>query len=235
MFKDVYEVYIKDTDSKKQYFYGVTTKNDISQKLKQDSLRGGIGWGIQAIVQSEKEITFKVDTLFHNDSIYSIQSGKDFIKGTKSLQFAETVKAESTKIAIKGTAVGTSAIVVNSSGQQAVGVIAVKDVTVAEPALFIKDGEMYKVLYTKENTEVEILDLAVNGFPKSYYVELHTIGYNPKTNKVAVDAYWVFPNAMPDGAIKGDVGGGNNSGDEMSFTAMANGDSYGEYIVIPRV
>jgi hypothetical protein len=237
MLQDVCEVFIKDLDNGgKQYFFGLTTKTDITQKLKQDMLKGGIGNGVVGVVQAEKEITFKVSTLLHNDPIFEIQSGTTFANGTITAQKNEQIVCtQAGKVTLTGTPkTGTTPIVMDAFGKAIVGTFTASAFTATTPA-DIAVGSTYTALYAFDATG-DILSLDSKKFPKNYYVELHTIGYDVNTNKVACDVFLAFNKCLPDGGINLGLESGKNAGDEISFTAqlLAGSSEYGKIAIIPR-
>jgi hypothetical protein len=228
--QDVAECFAKNTDDK-AYFFGLTSSNDITQTIAQNPIKGGIGNGIISLIQSEKEIKFTVVNAIHNDDIYAIQSGTEFTSGSYTVQKTEKCELATGKLTLTGTPVGTSAIVIDPEGTQTTGTIETKAITITGGT----DGDEYTVIYG-ESVTGQILDLKSDAFPKNHYVEMHTIGYDPESNAVVCDIYWVFDKALPDGGLKASLKAGTNATDEITFTAQLSkgSKSYGKYIVIPR-
>lgn len=231
---DTLEVFINDTSANKTYFFGLTDKANVTQSVKQDVLRSGIGSKVIAVLQSEKNIEFGVTTTLHNDDIYSIQSGSDFTTSTITVQKTESGKLTSGKIEITGTPKGGTVIVMDNTGKTITGTFATGEVSVTGGV----EGTMYDVIYSEDETNAQVLDLNSTAFPKNYSVQLHGIGYDPDKNTIVCDIYWLFDKAMPDGAFnfQGEKGGSPSS-DEIKFTAQTptGSNSYGKYVVVPRV
>jgi hypothetical protein len=229
--QDVCEVYLKDLSNSTPYFFGITTKNDITQKIKQDMLKGGIGNGIVGVVQSEKEITFKVSTLLHNDSLYEIQSGASFTSSTVTVQKNEVLKCVSGKLTMTGTPKGSAVVVFDSKGKVTTGTYATGVVTLTGGV----EGDYYTVVYPNDSTG-NVLTLDSKKFPKNYYVELHTIAYDVNTNQVVADIFWTFNKALPNGGLQAQYEAGKSNGDDIEFTAqlLAGNSEYGTYVVVPR-
>lgn len=228
--QDVCQAYVKDIATGKANFFGLTTKSEVNQKLKQTMLRASIGNGVVGVVQSDKEISFKVTNLFQNDSIYEMQSGNNLKAFTGNLQYTETLQCKATKVTLTETPIG-KVLVVDSHGKQLENTNTIKDVTITSGT----DGEFYTCIYSVAMTG-EAISLDAQTFPKNKYVELHTIAYDIDTNEVIADIYWVFYKALPDGTIKGGYEGGKNNESDIQFTAqLPKGLSeYGKYVVIPR-
>jgi hypothetical protein len=233
LMQDTLEVYLKDLDAGTAYFFGLTTEGEINQKIKQEMLKAGIGNKVVATVNSDKEMTFKVTTLFSNDSIIAMQVGKAMASGTATVQKSETLALSSGKLNLTGTVKTgtTSCLVIDAQGKTYTNTIATNVVTVTSGV----EGALYTAIYPTDVTGT-ILDLDSESFPKNYAVELHTIGYNPDTNKVLVDIYWQFAKAIPNGSLQKAYKAGQSTGDDIEFTAQtpANSKSYGKYISIPR-
>lgn len=234
--QDVCEVLVKEktlAGDGKLYFFGLTTKNDVTQKVKQEALKGGIGNGQIGLLQSDKEISFKVTTLLHNDDIYAIQSGNDFTDSTSiTLQKTEEVRcASATELVIVGTPKGDVVNVMDADGKEISGTFAEGKVAITGGVI----GALYTVVYPSDETG-EVLLLDSEKFPKNYEVQLHTIAYDIDTNDVTADIYWIFNKALPNGAISAQYEAGKGNGDEVEFSAQLDKGStlYGKYVVIPR-
>ena len=89
---------------------------------------------------------------------------------------------------------------------------------------------------TDEEVTGDILELRTDKFPKNYKVQLHGIAYDPETNKVVADIYYIFDKALPDGNIEETFEAGSNKTNEINFTAQVSEGtlSYGRYVVVPR-
>lgn len=236
MVKDTCEVYLKDLTSGKQYFFGITSKGEVTQKVKQDILKGGIGNGVVGVVQSDKEITFKVSTLLHNDGIYEVQSGALVKDGTATVQKTESIQcAKAGELSLVGTPKGTAIVVMDETGKQIAGTFATGKFTSTQPT-DLAVGAVYTAVYPTDVTNAEILTLDSKLFPTNYYVELHTIAYNVNTNQVTSDIFWQFYKALPDGGLKAQYDAGKNNGDEINFKAQlpVGSSEYGQYVVVPR-
>lgn len=233
LLQDVAEVYIRDTVTSKAYFFGITTRNEVNQTIQQTVLKGGIGNGVRGVIQSDKEIKFSVTTLFSADDLKAIQSGKDFVSGSITVQDNEVVECAGGKLTITGTPkTGTTPVVFDAHGKAISGTFADKTFTITGNAV---EGALYTVVYPVDVTG-DILSLDSKAFPKSYYVEMHTIGYDPDTMEVICDIYWIFNKALPNGSLQEAYEAGRQVGSDVEFTAMlrAGETEYGKYVVIPR-
>lgn len=234
------EVFTINNTTNKVFFCGLTTKADVTQKVKQDEIRGAFGNAVLAVIQSEKTVEFDVTTALHNDDIFAIQSGTDFASTTFTIQ-----KAENLTMTVASGTTGTITV----TGTPKTGTVTVKDPTsgkvigtsnaVADKVVTVTGTGMttqvVTVLYAEDKSNVDVLDLKQDAFPQGQYVQLHSIAYDKKKNTVIADIYWTFPEALPDGSINGQYEAGKNNGDTIKFKALADDlGSYGKYCIIPR-
>lgn len=89
---------------------------------------------------------------------------------------------------------------------------------------------------TEEEVNGNILDLDADKLPKNYKVQLHGIAYDPETNVIVADIYWIFNKALPNGNLEETFEAGTNKTTEITFTAQVptGSSSYGQYVVVPR-
>lgn len=233
------EVFALNNSTGKVFFCGLTTKAGITQKVKQDMIKGGIGNGLIAVIQSEKDIEFDVATAIHNDELYGIQSGAEFATGTYSVYKTEivdmTVATDTGTCTVTGSPKAGTITVVDCKGVKSTGTCTTHTVTVAKPSSGTLTAGKATVTYQEDITNASILDLRKDQFPQGHTVQLHSIAYDPKTNVVVQDMYWTFPNAISDGAINSSYEAGKNVGDTVKFKALADDSgSLGKYVVVPR-
>jgi hypothetical protein len=231
--QDVCEVYLKDlSDPTKVFFFGITISNEVTAQIQQEVLRGGISNVVYGVAQSNKEMSFNVKTLFHNDDLYSIQMGSNFSSGSTIIQKSEQGTVSAGKVTITGTPQGTACVVIDGLGKQYVGTYATGQVTITTPP---SDGTVVTVVYPSTVT-AQILDLNSKTFPKNYYVELHTIAWDIDKNTVVADIYWVFEKAMPNGGLTASYEAGKGNGDDITFTAQCKvgSSSFGKYLTVAR-
>ena len=243
--QDTLELYLQGLGtSKKEYFFALTTNADISQQIKQDVLRAGIGNGAVSTIQSDKDITLKITNLLHCDDFMEIQQGTEFENSISiPVHFTEEIEAEeSGKITVENFKNNenrdkwTSAILILPNGENKNVTINVDEVGGAKITdEDIKAGEIYKVVYNAEKVG-NVLDIDAKTFPKYFYAEAHTIAYDTVSNEVVADIYWIFNKMLPDGKFSTGNKAGENTPEEMTLKAMTglNSSSYGKYVVIPR-
>lgn len=91
------------------------------------------------------------------------------------------------------------------------------------------------VTATESTVTGDVLDFKADSFPKAHHVELRTIVYDPDTNEVVGDLYFIFKKGLPSGALAEAFQAGNKTS-EIAFTALVDEDgNYGQCIFVPRV
>jgi hypothetical protein len=165
-----------------------------------------------------------------------MQSGRDFANGNITVMASESaICSVAGKVNVTGTPKNGTVMVQDSHGKQIAGAFATGAFT-ATTASDIAVGSAYTIFYAVDKTSVPILTLDSKSFPKSYYVELHTIAYDIDKNVVTADVYWQFNKALPNGSLSAQYEAGKGNGDDIEFTAqlLAGNSAYGNYVVIPR-
>lgn len=103
--------------------------------------------------------------------------------------------------------------------------ISISDVTVGE------DGTITE---TPKTVTGDVLDFKADSFPKAHHVQLRTIVYDPDTNEVVGDLFYIFKKGLPSGALAEAFQAGNKTS-EIAFTALVDEDgNYGQCIFVPR-
>ncbi len=81
------------------------------------------------------------------------------------------------------------------------------------------------------------IDVEPNSFGKVLEdMQLHTLAYDPVTEKPVADVYWIFSSVIPDSNFEQVLGLGANNVQSTKFTPrIPSGETdYGKYIIIPR-
>jgi len=87
---------------------------------------------------------------------------------------------------------------------------------------------------TESTVAGDVLDFKADSFPKNHHVQLHTIVYDPDTNEVVADLYFIFKKALPSGALAEAFQAGNKT-TEIAFSALVDEDgNYGQVVIVPR-
>ena len=235
MVKDVLEAFVID-DNGKSYFYGATEEGNISQSVNQETLTAGIGNKVQAVLQTQKEVTFTVQNLFHSDNFLAMQSGSNFTIGARDTMHKEIVVAVENLGSIQCTITGTPkndiVYVADKFGVNYPATFSAGVVTITTGGVV---GELYTISYLVTNATVSVLPFVADKYPTAKHIQLHGIAYDPKTNIVVADIYYDFKLALPDGNVDRAYGKGSNTPDSVTFTTLEDDSgNYGEYYVIAR-
>ncbi|HHY96859.1 MAG TPA: hypothetical protein GYA04_02365 [Acholeplasma sp.] len=103
--------------------------------------------------------------------------------------------------------------------------IQIQDVTIGS------DGT---VVATNKTVAGDVIEFKADSYPKVHSVQLRTIVYDPDTNEVVGDLYFIFDKGLPNGALNEAFEAGNKTA-EISFTALADEDgNYGKCVFVPK-
>lgn len=211
----------------------------ISQSLGiDDKIYGGIGNKPLAIMKGQKEVSSTLRNSFYDKSFLSmtqgvsVESGKATVyKTEKGLKVAENGGALS--VTITGNPIGGTVLVTDKMGETVPAAVATKSVTIPEG--LATAGELITVRYQEEVTG-DIVRLDGDKFAEAYYLEYHTIAYDPATNKVVKDIYIQLDHVVPGGDFELSFENGNAIAPEITFEAMVEPgtESIGRVIEVDR-
>ena len=231
--KDVYEAFLKNSDTGRWYFIGLTTKADTQTKVNSDLIRGGIGNGIIANLYLTKDITIDITTSIHYDDVYSIQEGAAFRAGGFAIPktLTATVATNSFTLAGVDVPIGNVVVVEDINGIQSNGVF--NPATRVVTTTGLTDGAI-TVFYSETEASAQILDITKTQFPINHELWLHSIIYK-KNGKLLANTYRHYYATAPDGNVNDTAEAGKNNADAIKLTALVDDATgkYGEYVVIP--
>lgn len=232
---DVCEVIAIDEENDKTYFFGLTATNGVNQTIDTTPINGGIGNKRIASINSNKNISIDVTTAIHDDNIYAIQSGGLFSDGAITVLRSETKQAEDDEgtisVEIDGTPLDT-VTVLDKNGKEVAGTFSTGTITITSGTA----GQYYTVIYEEVQSTASLLDLNAEEFPKPHKLQLHTIGYDPDSEQIIADIYWIFSKAKADGNLNATYNAGENQQDSLKLNCEVpiGATSYGSYVVVPR-
>ena len=231
--KDVYEAFLKNSDTGRWYFIGLTTKTDTQTKVNTDMIRGGIGNGIICQLYLTKDITIDITTSIHYDDVYSIQEGSAFRTGGFAIPktLTSTVATNSFVLAGVDVPIGNVVVVEDINGIQSNG--AFNPATRVVTTTGLTDGAI-TIFYTETEASAQILDISKAQFPVNHELWLHSIMYK-KNGKLLANTYRHYYATAPDASVNDTAEAGKNNTDSMKLTALVDDATgkYGEYVVIP--
>ena len=234
--KDTSEVFLKSVDDGKFFFIGLTTKAATTTKVTQTLERAGLGNGVVAVINTQKDVTIDVATGLHYDSIAELQNGTKF--STKAFVIPMHLNGAiiSNSFTLSGTdiPVGNVVVVEDINGIQATGTFNSGTRVVTTTGL--ADG-VVEIYYTITQSNTQVLDITKDNFPLNYEMWTHTISYDAKSNRLLTNIYRHYYKVMPDGNESDTSEAGKNNPDTIKFTALIDDiqgtGKYGEYVVIP--
>lgn len=239
LINDTADVVFKRKSDNKVIFTAEAQLASISQQIQEEKLKGGIGNKTIALLRSDKEITLKVkNALFDLDWLSMTQGVAVQASGTATVYAKEDNLAVSGSgsltATMTGTPVGTAVTIINAKGDTQSTTVAVKAITV--PNGFAVAGDKISVLYQTSVTG-NVLSLDSKKFSEQYYVEYHTIEYDPSTNTVSADLYIQFDSVLPSGQFDLQFENGNALSPELDFTVLtpASASEMGRVIEVKRV
>lgn len=100
-----------------------------------------------------------------------------------------------------------------------------------------EDPDTGAVTATPKTVAGDVLELETGSIPKYSELQLRTVAYDPETNEVVADIYYIFDRVSPQGEFEHSFGMGDNNVQDVSFQALVptGKESYGRYVIVPRV
>jgi hypothetical protein len=197
----------------------------VEQKIKEEKIKGGIGNGDVAILRTDKEVTLKVRNAIYDTSWLEMTAGVEYESKTNTVYYTEKglVLTSGAVTLTKVPKDTTSVILVDSVGKQFTAVY--EDVGKTATITGGVDGDVYLALYQIDIAASQTLSIDVTKFAENYYVEYHTIAYNPETNNVDKDIYWQFDKVLPVSQFNISFEAGKNYSPEVEFNILTNPNS----------
>jgi len=233
---DVCDVVARRLSDNKIVFWGEAQTNDISVKVQEDKIYGGIGSMLLASLQSQREIDFKVSNAFFDSSYLEMVLGSDFANVTSNTVWAKenNLTMTSGKITIVGTPITNSIItVIDPNGNTYSGTFSASQVSVTGAT----DGPGYTVLYQTSVNTGNVLSIDCTKFSQAWALEAHTIEYQPNTQKIIADIYFQFDSVIPAGNFDISLQNGKTAkAPEITLSVLRpiGSNVYGRVIQVPR-
>lgn len=118
------------------------------------------------------------------------------------------------------------------------------EILIGEEFKSVTDVEIQKVVEaedgtitaTPETVSGNAIELESTAIPKNAKLQLRTIAYDPETQEIVAEIFWIFDKVSPAGEFTQTFGMGQNNVQEVTFNALVpNGKtSYGRYIIVPK-
>lgn len=100
----------------------------------------------------------------------------------------------------------------------------------------VVEAEDGTVTATAETVAGNAIELESTSIPKNAKLQLRTIAYDPDTQDVVAEIFWIFDKVSPAGEFTQTFGMGQNNVQEITFNALVpkGKTSYGRYIIVPK-
>lgn len=100
----------------------------------------------------------------------------------------------------------------------------------------VTEAEDGTITATPESVAGNAIELESTSIPKSAKLQLRTIAYDPDTQEVVAEIFWIFDKVVPAGEFSQTFGMGQNNVQEITFNALVpkGKTSYGRYVIVPK-
>lgn len=235
---DTADVVVKRKSDGHVFLTAEAQLTSISQTLGiNEKIYGGIGNKGLFIMKGQKDVTATIRNAFYDGEFLAMTQGVSIEENGDVVVYKREDNLEvsdSLEVTIVGTPVGDEVYVRNPDG-------VVKSATIAGQVVTIPDGfaaakDIVSVTY-QEQTQGDVIEIESDKFGEAFEVEYHTIGYNPKTNKVEKDIYVQLDHIVPNGDFELSLENGTALAPEFTFDALVkpNTNQIGRIIEVPRV
>jgi len=234
--QDTADVFYHFANGDTRYFGCMNTAN-LEKTVDTEDIRCGIGFGLASIMYSNPDMTLTFTPAFWNDFFIEDATGDTFTSGESVNvwdyeQGNAVLDTTDATVAITGTPVDDIVKVQDSKGKFYPATYTTSTVTIAGGAALA--GQVVTVSYKKAVTG-DVLEFRTDNYPKVHGITLRTIAYDPDTNEIVSDLYFVFDRVLGDGALSLGLAGATNSITEISARVLpTNGNLFGKYIVVDR-
>lgn len=99
----------------------------------------------------------------------------------------------------------------------------------------IEETEDGLVTATSTKVKGDAIEFISGSIPKNAQLQLKTVAYDPDTNDIVADIFYIFDKVSPSGEFTHSFGMGTNNVQEISFKALVpkGKKSYGRYAIVP--
>lgn len=231
--QDVCDVVFKRKSDGLVIFTAEAQLAGIDQTIKEDKVKGGIGNRTISVLRSEKEQKLKVKNAIWDTKWLEMSNGVVMSSKSNVVYKKETgLVSDGTGVTIEGTPMVDGDIqVIANDGTMVEGTFAVDKIT----ATGLVNGDRYTALYEIEVT-ADTLEMKSDVFSENYEVQYSTIQYDPITNVVQADIYWVFDTVTPSDNWSMQFQSGQVIAPELDFTVLTpvGSNVIGKLIEVPR-
>lgn len=226
---DTADVTITDKKTGKVILNAVAQHAGITGSVSEEDLKAGIHNKKVYKIRTDKEVELSMKSAFASLEYWAMQQGVEVKEGTAFVTESQVVEikdnAGTLEAEIKGdfAAKLTEAKVTDLNGEQDKVTVTLGKIEI--PVGFeAKAGDKVRVYY-KEEVEGNKLSIDSSKFSHSYEVQYKTIAYNPKSQEIYSDIYFIFPNCVPKGDFDISLENGSVYTPELGWSVLNNGDS----------
>ena len=238
---DTCDVVFKRISDSKIIFTGEAQLASLSQKIKEEKVKGGIGNRDIAVLRSDKEIELKIRNAVFDSEWMEMVAGASYASATNTI-----IKTQKNCVCKTGTpnyveiseAPKTAGIIkiIAGDGEQFSGTYQAGTPKKIEfPTSKGVLGDLYTIVYEFDVTG-NTLEIDATKFAEKYYVEYMTVQYDIDTNTISSDIYLVFNSVVPNSSFDLSFENGKAQTPEITLTALAPSGSniIGKIIEVAR-
>lgn len=198
---EVADVTLEDLVTGKVIMTATAQTTSISQTIDEQEIRGGIGGGLLATIQSQKTIEAQLtDALFSLDYIELVQ-GSGIEEGKKTLIWlnGEAEVTATDELTLDDLSFnGRGRLTVGGIQHKIDFISGVSDISLATISPSLTIGDKVKVLLEKE-VEGQKVAIRTDTFPNKYKMTFRTVALNQKTGEHEFDVIVQFDEVQPAG------------------------------------
>lgn len=254
--QDTAEVFYQDSLGQLR-FVGCTDTAAIEKNFDIEEVRCGLGWEINSLIYHNPTMNIEITPAYWSEAMFRLVNGDKRESGLTTVYRSELVDLqeaqdypEGVKYSyIQGLPKDGVISAVGMDGSILPAIFQVTDLDIDyNNDLNYNDGITYRkavrVFDAQEHSQVYInyqsvvigdyLSLKGN-IPKPVSMVLHTIGYNPLSNRVQYDLFFHFDRVISEGAWNLSLTGGVNNKISHKFRVLGGGSSnQSKYTLVDR-
>ncbi|NOL32672.1 hypothetical protein [Bacillus altitudinis] len=219
---EVAKVTMKQISTGKVIGSAVTQLTSLAQQVQQDFLKGGWGNKDLYVINSSKEVSGNIRNAFFDLDFMAMQQGVSIENENISVYEDEVLTVnDSNGVTLTKTPIEDSEVTFTNKANGEVYQTVVSGMSYTLSDTFAKKGEQVTVHYLIE-VDAETVEINGNKFSENYYLELHTLEYDPVTNKTYSDLYIQLPKVNFSGEFDMSLEAGQAFTPELGYRALAD-------------
>ncbi|MBU8607773.1 hypothetical protein [Bacillus pumilus] len=227
---DVGKVLIKKKSDGRVFGSAVTQLTSLAQQIQEDFLKAGWGNADVYTIRSDKSLSGNIRNAFFNLEFMAMIQGVSIENNKITIWEEEKLTVKDGKVTLKTLPIDTIALR-NEDGEYSEMDVITKVVDI--PSNFASDGEKVTIHYPIE-ADAETVQISAENFSENYYLEIHTIEYDPKTAKVFSDLYIQLPKVTFSGEFDMSLEAGQVYTPEFGYKALSEDGDIGQFARVKR-